>query len=141
MKIYAINKDENMATGANIAIGLMYWPTVPPTRNIVRKVIMMASVARLVGFPISLVASIAISSMVLVPASWSLKCRCIFSTTMMANVCYDYGTNILVNLCLKKDVSVRVKEGDVCLIDSEKLVQNSAGPVQVTRLMVILTTA
>ncbi len=56
-----------------------------------------------------------------------------FSATITADICYDYETRTLSNICLRKDVARRDREGE-CFIDEEKSIENSGAPVQVTLL-------
>ena len=54
-----------------------------------------------------------------------------FSTVLQADVCYDYQTSAIANLCLKKDV-LRKGVADVCVPDVGPLqTSNSGGPLQV----------
>ena len=57
-----------------------------------------------------------------------------FSTIISANVCYNYGTRSLTSLCLRRDSSVRPREGDSCTIDEAKPIENSGAPIQVSNV-------
>ena len=54
-----------------------------------------------------------------------------FQTNLRADICYDYQTKAIANLCLKKDV-LRKDIDDVCAVKVANLkAQNSGGPFQV----------
>lgn len=57
-----------------------------------------------------------------------------FDTGIKANVCYHYGTKTLTKLCLLNEATKRFKEGDVCKVKSDKIVENSGAPIHVTSL-------
>src|SRR3989338_1097796 len=50
--------------------------------------------------------------------------------TIKADACYNYGTKIVSNLCIKKDLSSR--DTSVCTVTEDKAVANSGAPVQIT---------
>ncbi len=50
---------------------------------------------------------------------------------IQAAACYSYGTEALSSICIKEDISSD-DPGDVCAVNEDKTVYNSAGPVQVT---------
>jgi len=56
-----------------------------------------------------------------------------FTPTITANVCYVYGTRTLTNLCLRKDIARKEREGE-CVVDEYKTIENSGAPIQVTSL-------
>lgn len=57
-----------------------------------------------------------------------------FSTKIVADVCYRYGTIGAGNLCLKKDV-VQTNRRDICLTKNEDVpLESSAAPIQVISL-------
>ena len=57
-----------------------------------------------------------------------------FSTKIRADVCYDYQTKALGNLCLKKNV-LKKDLGDVCAVNAGEIsAENSGAPVQVLNL-------
>ena len=54
-----------------------------------------------------------------------------FDTDLRANICYDYETQAVASICLKKNPLERATE-DSCLVDNQAIkVQNSGAPVQV----------
>ena len=62
-----------------------------------------------------------------------------FLTNMRADVCYDYETDALATLCLRKNLFERDING-VCDVNQEGVnVENSGGPVQVQNLKVSRT--
>ena len=57
-----------------------------------------------------------------------------FDVDMRADVCYEYITTAVVDLCLKKDATRR-RTGDQCQINNEQLqVDNSGAPVKVVSM-------
>ena len=57
-----------------------------------------------------------------------------FQTNLRADICYDYQTKAIANLCLKKDI-LRKDIDDVCDVKSANLqAQNSGGPFQVVSM-------
>jgi hypothetical protein len=50
-----------------------------------------------------------------------------------ADVCYKYGTKARAKVCVKQDVLDK-KKSDICVINEEKTVFNSAGPIQISSL-------
>lgn len=55
-----------------------------------------------------------------------------FSTTIIADVCYEYRTTAAASICLKKDTRQH-KTADACLISNEDInFENSAAPIQIT---------
>ena len=55
--------------------------------------------------------------------------------TLLAHVCYLYKTNSLTQLCLRKDVTTRAQDTDVCQISDPKSVGNSGAPVHVVNVL------
>ena len=76
----ATNKEKIIAIEAPIGIGLIYGPIMPDTNAIGSTDAMTVSVARIVGFPTSLIAKRA----AFIGGSFSaLKCRYIFSAIII----------------------------------------------------------
>ena len=55
--------------------------------------------------------------------------------TIGMNLCYKYRTETIAKACLKKDVTSRPGNKDVCKIDDVKIASNSASPIQVTTIL------
>ncbi len=51
--------------------------------------------------------------------------------TLQAIACYSYGTEADTSICIKEDI-LTDDPSDVCIVNEEKRIFNSAGPVQVT---------
>lgn len=57
-----------------------------------------------------------------------------FTTSIVADVCYNYRTVAATAVCLKKD-TMQLKATDACLIDNSNVAfENSAAPIQVTKV-------
>jgi len=54
------------------------------------------------------------------------------ASTFKADVCYQYGTKVSSNICIKKDLSST--DTSVCIVNEEKAVANSGAPIQITSL-------
>ncbi len=52
---------------------------------------------------------------------------------IIANVCYEYGTQAIADLCITDDVTE--DDSDVCKINENKAVDSSAGPVRVSSFL------
>ena len=52
--------------------------------------------------------------------------------TFKADLCYQYGTKVSSNLCVKKDLAST--DTSVCVVNEEKAVANSGAPVQITSM-------
>ncbi len=50
------------------------------------------------------------------------------------NVCYNYGTDAVSNICLRKQASSRTSEKDACQVYEDKKISNSAAPIQIMSL-------
>lgn len=61
-----------------------------------------------------------------------------FSTTIVADICYRYGTIAAGTLCLKRDVVKTERKAtrrDICLTKNDEVeLENSAAPIQVTSM-------
>lgn len=55
--------------------------------------------------------------------------------TLNAEACYDYYTNVVTKICVRKDLlKSAANPGTGCEVKGEKIVQNSGAPVQITSL-------
>ncbi len=52
--------------------------------------------------------------------------------TMLADLCYNYGTKVASSLCVKKDLTST--DATICAITGERSVSNSGAPVQITSI-------
>jgi len=50
------------------------------------------------------------------------------------NVCYNYGTDAVSQICLRKQASARISEEGACQIYEDKKISNSAAPIQIMSL-------
>ncbi|MBT4646866.1 hypothetical protein HOC11_01215 [archaeon] len=55
-----------------------------------------------------------------------------FNPPIRASVCYKYGTRAVSNICIVPDLLQPADDNDLCKINENKQVFNSAGPIQVT---------
>lgn len=54
--------------------------------------------------------------------------------TIRADVCYDYENMATAIVCIKDDVLESVQDTSICTLSGEKYVQNSGGPLHVTKV-------
>jgi len=54
--------------------------------------------------------------------------------TIRTDVCYDYENMATAVVCLKDDVLESVQDTSICTLAGEKFVQNSGGPIHITKL-------
>lgn len=54
-----------------------------------------------------------------------------FQTTLIADVCYDYETQAVFSLCLKKNTVQKESNKEACKIEALKTEENSGAPVQI----------
>jgi len=67
-------------------------------------------------------------------ARYKFDLNAAFDIDLRADVCYEYGTIAIVDLCLKRDPTQR-RSGDQCLINNNNvIVDNSAAPVKIISL-------
>lgn len=58
-----------------------------------------------------------------------------FPIDLRADICYDYQTEAVTSICLKKNVLARDELEDNCMIDNPSLkVENSGGPIQISNV-------
>ena len=67
------------------------------------------------------------------PLGYRETLNTLLQVPIQAIACYSYGTNVVSNICIKTDVS-RDMPGDVCVVNENKPVYTSSGPIQVTSL-------
>lgn len=57
-----------------------------------------------------------------------------FPITLRASACYNYQTKTTTNICIKKDSIDDLQEREICRISDARSVQNSGGPIHITKL-------
>lgn len=75
-----------------------------------------------------------ITSVVFEPLSYKPD---IFGNTefkIRADICYDYENMATAVICIKDDVLENVQDTSICTISGEKMVQNSGGPLHITKV-------
>ncbi len=53
---------------------------------------------------------------------------------IVADVCYNYKTTSVVNVCVKKDLLKDLSDEKICQVTGDKDVQNSGGPIHITKV-------
>ena len=97
----ATKSEKNIAKEAPIGMGLMYGPINPDTNIIGSTAAITVKVARIVGFPTSLIDAMAACKNGIF---FILKCRCIFSAMMIESSTTTPVTNTRANKVIRFNV-------------------------------------
>lgn len=67
-------------------------------------------------------------------ASYGPKLTGDFETTIKADICYDYETQAVFSVCLKKNTVQKESSKETCKVEESKHVENSGAPVQISNV-------